>query len=95
MTSAVEDARAWRRSGGWGFGVGIRERRGGSRARRESMSGGRGGVERGERSVVVVVSRRRVCWVRWVVREVWAVIRLLGSALSLSTWFCFSKRGWG
>lgn len=38
---------------------------------------GSGGAERGEKSVVVVVVRRRVFCVRWVVREVWVVIRLV------------------
>jgi len=96
MTSAVEEARAWRRSGGWGFGAGRWERRGGRRARREEMSVRRGGGERGERRGVVVVRRRRVCCVRWVVREVWAVIRLLGGVVSLPMPFLFLRvlGGW-
>lgn len=87
MTSAVEEARAWRRRGGCGFGAGRSERRGGRRERKVVRVGGSGGGERGERRVVVVDVRRRVCWVREVVRVVWVVIRLVGEVVSLLVFF--------
>lgn len=76
IISVVEAVRARRDDVFVGFGVGRVEKRGARRGRMSSISDGESGTERGERRVDVREVRRRVVWVRWVVREVWEVIKL-------------------
>lgn len=68
--------RSWREVRAGVDGRGIDSDRDIRRGRRESIVAGSGGGTRGERMVEVRFWRRRVWWVRWVVRAAWAVINL-------------------
>lgn len=75
--SEVAAWRLWSWKRAWGIGVGSVRRRAERRERRSEIISGSVGGERGEVRGCVRVRRVRVQVLRWVVRAVWVVIRLV------------------
>ena len=85
MRSAVLLWKACSMESGDGIGWGRARRREVSSGRRVDIVGGSGGRLRGDKSGCTRVWRRRLWWVRWVVRAMWAVTSL-GSRISSLYW---------